>query len=128
MGTAAIYVRQSHNKPGEPTTSPEVQEKACRALSAVSGCEAVEVFTDLDVSGGNRYRKGYGRLVERIKAGGVSVVAFYDSSRIARDNLLSAEFYALMEQHLEIVVVQADGGQFDRSPDGELSWTVRQAA
>ena len=49
------------------------------------------------------------------------------SSRIARDNLLSAEFYALMEQHPEIAVALAEG-YFDRSPDGELNWTVQQAA
>jgi len=32
-----------------------------------------------------------------------------------------------MEQHPEIAVALAEG-YFDRSPDGELNWTVQQAA
>jgi len=127
LSTAVIYVRQSRNKPGERTVSPEVQEQACRALPGVASCPSVEVFSDLDVSGGKRYRKGYTALVERVKSGDVSVVAFYDSSRIARDNLLSAEFYALMEQRPDIRVEQVEG-DFRRGPDGELTWTVQQAA
>ncbi len=124
--TAAIYCRQSRTD--ERSVSLNAQEAACRALPAVQACEAVEVFTDLSASGGSRYRKQYLALIERIKAkaGDVTVVACFDSDRIARDNLMSAEFYGLMEVHPEIQVELVEG-HFDRSPDGELSWTVKQA-
>ena len=50
--SAVIYVRQSRHKEGERTVSPEVQEQQCRALSAVASCDQIDVFSDLDVSGG----------------------------------------------------------------------------
>jgi DNA invertase Pin-like site-specific DNA recombinase len=86
-------------------------------------------YSDLDVSGGKRGRRDYLAMLERIRNdGSVKVVAFYDPSRIARDNLLSAEFYALMEQHPDIAVALVEGGPFDRSPSGEFTWTVLGAA
>ena len=46
-----IYVRQSRHRDYERTTSPDVQEAACRDLTAVQTCDQVEVFIDLDKSG-----------------------------------------------------------------------------
>ena len=51
---ALIYVRQSRNRPGERTDSPEIQEAMMRSHPAVAGCSSVEVLSDLDLSGGNR--------------------------------------------------------------------------
>jgi site-specific DNA recombinase len=129
MSSALVYVRQSRHKAYERTVSPETQESACRALPAVQACQQVHVYRDLDVSGGKRGRRDYLAMLERIRTdGSVKVVAFYDPSRIARDNLLSAEFYALMEQHPDIAVALVEGGPFDRSPSGEFTWTVLGAA
>src|ERR1051326_8688721 len=129
MTLALIYVRQSRHKDYERTVSPEVQEEACRALAAVARCEAVEVFTDLDVSGGKRARKGYDALLARIRAGGVAVVAAYDQSRAFRSTLIAAEFKALMDEPatraIEVVFVH---GAFARSAVGGFSYAVLAAA
>src|SRR5437762_2747057 len=108
---ALLYIRQSRHKEGERTVSPEVQEQACRVLPAVKRCEQVEVFTDLDVSGGKRARRGYDAMLSRIRAGGVSVVAAFDQSRAFRSTLIAAEFKALLEkpEHAAIDVVFAHG-------------------
>jgi len=127
--SALIYVRQSRHKDSERTASPEVQEAACRALAAVQGCDQVEVFMDLDVSGGKRARRGYDAMLERIRAGGVAVVAAYDQSRAFRSTLIAAEFKALLEErsHAAIQVVFVHG-TFDRSPVGGFSYAVLAAA
>ena len=126
---ALIYIRQSRHKEYERTASPEVQEAGCRALPAVHECEQVEVFTDLDVSGGKRARRGYDAMLARIRGGGVSVVAAYDQSRAFRSTLLAAEFKALLEEPahkaIQVVFVQ---GTFDRSPVGGFSYAVLAAA
>jgi DNA invertase Pin-like site-specific DNA recombinase len=89
----------------------------------------VEIFTDLDVSGGKRARKGYDAMIARIKAGGISVVAAYDQSRAFRSTLIAAEFKALLDEPaykaIEIVFVH---GSFDRSPVGGFSYSVLAAA
>jgi len=122
-------VRQSRHKDYERTASPEVQETACRALVAVARCDEVEVFSDLDVSGGKRARHGYDSMLTRIRSGGVSVVAAYDQSRAFRSTLIAAEFKALLEEpsHSAIDVVFAHGN-FDRSPVGGFSYAVLAAA
>lgn len=125
---ALIYVRQSRHKEGERTVSPEVQEQQCRGLAAVTACDRVEVFSDLDVSGGKlKGRKAFLALVDRIKGGAVSVVAAYDQSRGFRNTSDALDFYALMEKRPEIEVVFVHG-RFDRSPAGEFTYTTLAAA
>ena len=126
--SALIYVRQSRHKEGERTVSPEVQEQHCRALPAVANCDEIEVFQDLDVSGGKlRGRKGFLALVDRIKAAQVDVVAAYDQSRAFRNTSDALDFYALMEKRpgIEVAFVH---GRFDRSPAGEFTYTTLAAA
>jgi site-specific DNA recombinase len=127
--TAVIYIRQSRHKDYERSVSPEVQETACRTLKAVQGCEHVEVFTDLDVSGGKRARRAYAAMLARIRDGGVAVVAAYEQSRAFRSTLIAAEFKALLEERahesIEVVFVH---GAFDRSPVGGFSYAVLAAA
>src|SRR5471032_1233286 len=107
--TALIYVRQSRHKEGERTVSPEVQEQHCRALPAVAACDQIEVFSDLDVSGGKlKGRKAFLALIDRVK-GGVSVVAAYDQSRGFRNTSDALDFYALMEKRPETEVVFVHG-------------------
>ena len=129
MTLALIYVRQSRHKDYQRTVSPEVQEQACRALAAVKRCDSIEVFTDLDVSGGKRARRGYDALLLRIRAGGVEVVCAYDQSRAFRSTLIAAEFKALLEKpahrSIEVALVH---GTFDRSPVGGFSYAVLAAA
>jgi len=119
LSRALIYVRQSRSKSYEHSVSPEVQEEACRRLPAVHRCEQVDVFTDLDISGGKRARRGYDAMLARIRAGGVDVIAFYDQSRAFRSSLIAAEFKALLEEpaHKAIDVAFVHG-TFDRSPVG----------
>ena len=125
---ALVYVRQSRHKEGERTVSPEVQEQQCRALSAVVNCDEIAVFSDLDISGGKlEGRKGFLALVDRIKRGGVDVVAVYDQSRAFRNTSDALDFYALMEKHPDIEVAFVHG-RFDRSPAGEFTYTTLAAA
>src|SRR5487761_1560151 len=128
MSLAAIYVRQSRNKPGDLTTSPETQEESCRALPAVAACDNVRVFSDLDVSGKSRKgRKALDKLVELVQANGVAVVAAYDQSRTFRNTRDALEFYALMAEHPKIKV-EFVKGSFDRGAVGGFSYTVLAAA
>lgn len=125
---ALIYVRQARHKEGERTVSPEVQEQQCRALPAVAACDQIEVFSDLDVSGGKlKGRKAFLALIDRLKGGGVSVVAAYDQSRGFRNTSDALDFYALMEKRAEIDVVFVHG-RFDRSPASEFTYTTLAAA
>jgi hypothetical protein len=92
--TALIYVRQSRHKEGERTVSPEVQEQQCRALPSVADCDQIDVFSDLDVSGGKlKGRKAFLALIDRVKGGGVTVVAAYDQSRGFRNTSDALDFY-----------------------------------
>src|SRR6266851_4100881 len=126
--SALIYVRQSRHKEGERTVSPEVQEQQCRALPAAATCDQIEIFSDLDVSGGKlKGRKAFLALIDRVKGGGVSVVAAYDQSRAFRNTSDALDFYALMEKRPEIEVVFVHG-RFDRSPAGEFTYTTLAAA
>jgi DNA invertase Pin-like site-specific DNA recombinase len=127
---AAIYVRQSRHKEGERTTSPEVQAEACKKLPAVKACASVEVFSDLDVSGkSKRGRKEFLRLIEKIRAGEVAVVAAYDQSRTFRSTRDALEFRALMaEPAYRKIDVQFVQGSFARDPVGKFNYTVIAAA
>jgi DNA invertase Pin-like site-specific DNA recombinase len=126
--TALIYIRQSRHKEGERTVSPEVQEQQCRVLPSVADCDHIEVFSDLDVSGGKlKGRKAFLALVVRVKGGDVNVVAAYDQSRAFRNTSDALDFYSLMEKRSEIEVVFVHG-RFDRSPAGEFTYTTLAAA
>ena len=129
MSIALIYVRQSRNKAGDHTVSPEVQEAGCRALPAVAACTQIEIYRDLDVSGGKKGRKQYEAMMERIRAGGASVVAAYDQSRAFRSSEFAIMFKALLTEPanaaIQVVFVH---GTFDRTPVGGFSYTVLAAA
>lgn len=128
MKTAVIYVRQSRHKEYERTVSPEVQLEACTNLKSVSQCDRVEVFEDLDVSGGAiKGRHGYVAMLERIRGGGVAVVAAYDQSRTFRNTADALSFYSLVEKRPDIDV-EFVLGSFDRTPSGEFTYTALAAA
>jgi DNA invertase Pin-like site-specific DNA recombinase len=128
VSLALVYVRQSRHKDGDRTASPEVQEAACRALPSVAACSEVEVFADLDVSGGKTAgRAALARLLARLEAGGVAVVAAYDQSRAFRNTRDALDFYARMEKLAGVEVAFAHG-RFDRSPAGEFTYTAMAAA
>jgi site-specific DNA recombinase len=128
MTIALIYVRQSRHKDTERTVSPEVQEDACRKLPAVAGCDQVEVYSDLDVSGGKlKGRLRFLALLERIQSGTVSAIAAYDQSRTFRNTQDALTFYALMEKRPDIEVAFVHG-RFDRTPAGEFTYTAMAAA
>jgi site-specific DNA recombinase len=125
---AVLYIRQSRHKDYEPTTSPQVQEEACRQLMVVQECDQVEVLRDLDMSGGKTAgRIGYLTMLDKINAGGVSVVAAFDQSRAFRNTTDALEFYALLEKRPQIEVAFVHG-RFDRSPSGEFTYTTLAAA
>lgn len=128
MTTALLYIRQSRNKPGDQTTSPEDQEAACRKLPAVAACEVVEVFSDLDKSGGSTAKRtGLRDFLARIEQGSVNVVAAYDQSRTFRKTADALAFYAFMEERPDIAV-EFVNGRFDRDPVGGFSYTILAAA
>jgi DNA invertase Pin-like site-specific DNA recombinase len=125
---ALVYVRQSDHKRYERTASPEVQREACLALPPVKACDEVEVFEDLNLSGGGlKGRKSFLRLLERVRAERVDAVAAYDQSRAFRNVRDALDFYALMESRPEIHVAFAHGS-FDRSAVGGFSYSVLAAA
>ncbi len=124
---AAIYVRQSTTREGDRNVSPEDQEKACRALSAVQACDSVEVYRDLNQSGQDAKREAFQRMVSDLMAGKLSVVAAYDPSRIHRENETGAKFMNLFIANAGIVCVFADGSSFDTSANGEFEWALRGA-
>ena len=131
MTTALIYIRQSRHKDYERTASPEVQEQACRALPAVAVCDDVEMFVDLDVSGGgckrrHRFLALRGRI-ESSPAGVPLVVAAYDQSRTFRNTADALDFFALVEKR-PWIDVQFVHGRFDRSAAGEFTYTAMAAA
>ena len=111
MKIAAIYVRQSGR--GETELSPAQQESACRRLPAVRECDSVEVYTDLNKSGGDPTRAGFLRLLARIEEGAVSVVSFYDVSRLTRDTRIGQDFTEAIKAHPGISVVLGDKSAFD---------------
>ena len=79
-------------------------------------CDRIEVFRDLDVSGGKtKGRSGYLAMRDRIQASGVNVVAAYDQSRAFRNTADALDFYAQMERLPNIQVVFVHG-RFDRTP------------
>jgi DNA invertase Pin-like site-specific DNA recombinase len=128
MKVPLIYVRQSRHKDYERTVSREVQEAHCRALPAVASCDEVEVYRDLDRSGGSvKKRKDWVKFVERIEELRPAVVAIDDQSRTFRNTTESLEFYALMERLPDIPVV-FHIGHFERFPAGEFTWTTMAAA
>jgi DNA invertase Pin-like site-specific DNA recombinase len=128
MTIAFIYVRQSRHRDAERTVSPEVQEDACRALPAVRACDQVEVFKDLNVSGGKlKGRRAFIEMLRRISTAQPTVVAAYDQSRSFRNTTDALEFYALMERRAEVEVVFVHG-RFDRTPAGEFTYTTLAAA
>ncbi len=126
--TALVYIRQSRSKVYDATLSPEVQEQACRAIPAVAACERVEVFRDLDVSGGGtKKRLGLAALLRRLEAGGAAVVAAYDQSRAFRNAHDALGFFAHMEKLPEVEVVFVHG-RFDRTTSGRFSYTSLAAS
>jgi DNA invertase Pin-like site-specific DNA recombinase len=108
--------------------SPQDQEAQCRALPAVQAAAVVEVYRDLNLSGGaTRKRAGLLAMLDRIRGGGVRVVAVLDQSRGFRNTTDALLFYALMEQHPEINV-EFVKGRFDRSAVGGFTYTTLAAA
>lgn len=132
MKIALLYVRQSRHRSNVRTISPENQEAACRALPAVQGCDAVEVYSDLDKSGRSTARRAdYLALARRIEGerspGEVRVVAVYDQKRLGRNKLHALQLWALLETRPWIEVVLVEGGTLDRSNSGELTYAIRAA-
>lgn len=97
MRLGLIYVRQSRHKESERTVSPEVQEQACLQLPAVRGCDQLEVYRDLDISGKSvAKRPSFQRFLQRIQEAEPAVVELYDQSRSFRNTAEALDFYALM--------------------------------
>jgi len=96
MPTAAIYVRLSSFRAGEPDVAPETQRRACRAYAESRGWQVVEYFEDLDVSGGSlnrpeltRLRKQWGRydhvIAHKLDRWSRSLTDFLDLHQEAED-------------------------------------------
>jgi len=101
-------------------------------LPSVAACDRVEVYQDLDRSGGGLgKREGFLSLLARLEGadpqGDVAVVASYDQSRAFRNTSDALDFFALLERKgwIEVAFVH---GSFDRSPAGEFSYTAMAAA
>jgi DNA invertase Pin-like site-specific DNA recombinase len=129
MKIGLIYIRQSRTEVG--TTSPEVQEDLIRTLPDVRSCEQIDVYRDLDSSGGKLAgRKAFVQFIERIeksRRGEQLTVAAYDQSRCFRNTQDALNFYAVVESH-PWVDVQFVHGRFDRTATGEFSYSVIAAA
>src|ERR1700737_3981398 len=102
MKIAAIYIRQSVAHAGELGNSPAQQESACRRLPAVRECDSVEVYRDINESGGNPGRADFLRWMARMEEGAVSVAAIYEATRMARDGLIGGDFIRALRAHPEV--------------------------
>src|SRR5229473_4787302 len=118
MSIAAIYIRQSVAHAGEFGNSPAQQESACRrhpdVLDVVKAGGTVEVYKDINESGGNPGRADFLRWMARIEEGAVSVVAVYELKRMARDIAIGQDFIRVLRAHPEVIgATGADKGRID---------------
>lgn len=109
---AGIYVRISLDRTGK-AAGVKRQEQDCRKLVAERGWQAVEVYTDNDVSASkSKPRPSYQRLLRDIEAGKVNAVVAWHPDRLYRRLLDLEGLINLTEQH-KVAIATVKAGDVD---------------
>lgn len=114
MSACVIYTRISRDLSGTEF-GVATQEKECRDYAAAKGWDVLEVFTDNDVSafsGANR--PGFNAMIDRVKAGGVSIVLAWHIDRLYRRTTELAIIIDLVKEH-GVAVRTVKAGDLDLS-------------
>ncbi len=104
MSRGIVYVRRSYKVATAADVSDETQEAVARSL--IPAGASVEVIRDSGGhnSGATDDRDGYQRLIQRIREGGISFIAVYDLSRLARNVRLMANLLHELDRQ-QIVIL-----------------------
>ena len=101
---AAIYARYSTER--QDQTSIERQVHNCELLAKQHGLKVVEVFKDEGISGNDKNRPGYRRLLETLKSKQVEFVLADESSRLSRDPAELHNLVAEMEFNEQYLITR----------------------
>jgi DNA invertase Pin-like site-specific DNA recombinase len=103
----AIYARFSTDMQNENSTRDQID--ACEVFAKAQAWNVVKVFQDAGVSGANRTRPDYQKMVQFIKDGEVDLVLAEGMSRLNRSQELSANLFAICDFHNVEIHTLADG-------------------
>lgn len=130
--TCALYLRIS-----EDTKDPEKerglgvarQEEDCRALAARLGLAVAAVYTDNDVGASTRSRSsrrpGYEAMLDAVRAGEVTTIVAYSSSRLTRRPMELEDLIRLYEQHGVQTRTVVSGDDDLSTADGRMVARIR---
>ena len=104
---AVIYARFSTDMQNANSIRDQITN--CRAFAQTNGWQVLETFEDAAISGANRSRPGYQKMMQAVKNGLVDVVLAEGLSCLNRNQELSANLFAVCDfQGVEIHTL-ADG-------------------
>ncbi len=102
-----IYARFSTEMQNANSTRDQIA--SCRAFAETKGWQVLEAFEDAGISGANRGRPGYRKMMQAVKSGLVDVVLAEGMSRLNRSQELSANLFAVCDFHGVEIHTLADG-------------------
>ena len=102
-----IYARFSTEMQNANSTRDQIAN--CRAFAETKGWQVLETFEDAGVSGANRSRLGYQKMMQAVRSGHVDVVLAEGMSRLNRSQELSANLFAVCDFHGVEIHTLADG-------------------
>ena len=104
---AVIYARFSTEMQNANSTRDQIA--SCRAFAETNGWEVLETFEDAGISGANRGRPGYQKMMQAVKSGLVDIVLAEGTSRLNRSQELSANLFAVCDFNGVEIHTVADG-------------------
>ncbi|MBM07481.1 MAG: hypothetical protein CMH88_14215 [Oceanibulbus sp.] len=104
---AVIYARFSTDMQNANSTRDQIA--SCRAFAETNGWEVLETFEDAAISGANRGRPGYQKMMQAVKSGLVDIVLAEGTSRLNRSQELSANLFAVCDFNGVEIHTVADG-------------------
>lgn len=114
MSHFLVYVRRSYRPNGAPDISDEAQVEAAVAMLPKGATHEVIADSGGHHSGRTANRDGYRELVRRIEAGGITGLAVYDLSRLARHPKIMHDLQAVLDrQRVALLVGNMPGSKFD---------------
>lgn len=89
-GIGYIRVSRVGQREGGSFLSPQLQRESIERVCQREGVELIEVYEELDRSGGDAARPLWNRAIERIEAGEAQALVCWNLSRFARSMVESA--------------------------------------
>ena len=123
MTTALIYLRVSTREQAEKGGDTEgysipAQREACRRKATALGAEEIVEFVDAGESAKTTERPALAKMLERVKAGGVTYVIVHKVDRLARNRADDVTIgLALKAAGVQLVSVSEN---IDETPSGRL--------